>query len=47
MLNDYSSDNLFKLVTDQWRESLGVCDSESCWLTEEIGTLHALLGKPG
>jgi hypothetical protein len=27
-----------KLVTDQWRASLGVRDSESCWFTEEIGT---------
>jgi hypothetical protein len=34
----YWSDNLCKLVTDQWRGSLGVPDSESCWFTEEIGT---------
>ena len=32
----YWSDNLCKLVTDQWRGSLGVRDSESCWFTEEI-----------
>jgi hypothetical protein len=31
------SDNVCKLVTDQWRASLGVRDSESCWFTEEIG----------
>jgi hypothetical protein len=34
----YWSDNLCKLVTDQWRASLGVRDNESCWFTEEIGT---------
>ena len=34
----YWSDNVCKLVTDQWRASLGVRDSESCWFTEEIGT---------
>ena len=34
----YWSDNLCKLVTDQWQASLGVRDSESCWFTEEIGT---------
>jgi hypothetical protein len=34
----YWSDNLCKLVTDQWQGSLGVHDSESCWFTEEIGT---------
>jgi hypothetical protein len=34
----YWSDILCKLVNDQWRASLGVCDSESCWFTEEIGT---------
>jgi hypothetical protein len=32
------TENLCKLVTDQWRRSLGVRDSESCWFTEEIGT---------
>jgi hypothetical protein len=37
-LNDIGSDNLCKLVTDQWQGSLGVRDSESCWFTEEIGT---------
>ena len=26
-----------KLVTDQWRASLGVRDGENCWFTEEIG----------
>jgi hypothetical protein len=36
----YWSDNLCKLVTDQWRASLGVRDSESCWFTEEIGTFE-------
>jgi hypothetical protein len=30
----YWSDNLCKLVTDQWQGSLGVHDSESCWFTE-------------
>ena len=25
-------------ATDQWRGSLGVRGSESCWFTEEIGT---------
>ena len=34
----YWSDNLCKLVTDEWRGSLGVRNSESCWFTEEIGT---------
>ena len=27
-----------RLVSDQWRGSLGVRDSDSCWFTEEIGT---------
>jgi hypothetical protein len=34
----YWSDNLCKLVTDQWRGSLGVRDSESCWFTKKIDT---------
>jgi hypothetical protein len=36
-----------KLVTDQWRGSLGVCDSESCWFTEEIGTYMRCWESPG
>jgi hypothetical protein len=43
----YSLDNLCKLITDQWRESLGVLDSESCWFTEEIGTYMRCWGSPG
>jgi hypothetical protein len=34
----YWSDNVCKLVSDQWRASLGGRDSESCWFTEKIGT---------
>jgi hypothetical protein len=36
-----------KLVTDQWRGSLGVSDSESCWFTEEIGTYMRCWESPG
>jgi hypothetical protein len=36
-----------KLVTDQWRASLGVRDSESCWVTEEIGTYMRCWENPG
>jgi hypothetical protein len=43
----YWSDNLCKLVTDQWRESLGVRDSESCWHTKEIGTYIRCWESPG
>jgi hypothetical protein len=43
----YWSDNLCKLVTDQWRGSLGVRDSESCWLTEEISTYMCWWESPG
>ena len=43
----YWSDNLCKLVTDQWRASLGVRDSESCWFTEEIGTYLRCWESPG
>ena len=43
----YWSDNLCKLVTDQWRGSLGVCDSESCCFTEEIGTYMRCWESPG
>jgi hypothetical protein len=43
----YWSDNLCILVTDQWRASLGVRDSESCWLTEEIGTYMRCWESPG
>jgi hypothetical protein len=43
----YWSDNLCKLVTDQWRASLGVHDSESCWFTEEIGTYMRCWESPG
>jgi hypothetical protein len=43
----YWSDNLCKLVTDQWRGSLGVRDSESCWFTEEIGTYMRCWESPG
>ena len=43
----YWSDNLCKLVTDQWRGSLGVRDSESCWFTEEIGTYMGCWESPG
>ena len=35
-LNDI--DLIMYAVTDQWRASVGVRDSESCWFTEEIGT---------
>jgi hypothetical protein len=35
------------LVTDQWRASLGVRDSESCWFTEEIGTYMRCWESPG
>ena len=42
----YWSDNVCKLVTDQWRASLGVRDSESCWFTEEIGTYMRLWESP-
>ena len=41
------SDNLCKLATDQWRGSLGVRDSESCWFTEEIGTYMRCWESPG
>ena len=43
----YWSDNLCKLVTDQRRGSLGVCDSESYWFTEEIGTYMRCWESPG
>ena len=43
----YWSDNLCKLVTDQWRGSRGVRDSESCWFTEEIGTCMRCWESPG
>jgi hypothetical protein len=43
----YWSDNLCKLATDQWRGSLGVRDSESCWFTEEIGTYMSCWESPG
>ena len=43
----YWSDNLCKLVTDQWRGSLGVRNSESCWFTEEIGTYMRCWESPG
>ena len=43
----YWSDNLCKLVTDQWRGSLGVRDRESCWFTEEIGTYMRCWESPG
>ena len=46
-LNDIGSDNLCKLVTDQWQGSLGVRDSESCWFTEEIGTYMRRCESPG
>jgi hypothetical protein len=36
-----------QLVTDQWRASLGVRDSESCWFTEEIGTYMRCWESPG
>jgi hypothetical protein len=36
-----------KLVTDQWRASLGVRNSESCWFTEEIGTYMRCWESPG
>ena len=36
-----------KLVTDQWRASLGVRDSKSCWFTEEIGTYMRCWESPG
>ena len=40
-----TTDNLCKLVTDQWRGSLGVRDS--CWFTEEIGTYMRRWESPG
>jgi hypothetical protein len=43
----YWSDNLCKLVTDQWRGSLGGRDSEICWFTEEIGTYMRCWESPG
>jgi hypothetical protein len=43
----YWSDNLCKLVTDQWRASLGVRDSESCWFTEEMCTYMRCWESPG
>jgi hypothetical protein len=43
----YWSDNVCKLVTDQWRASLGVRDNESCWFTEEIGTYMRCWESPG
>ena len=43
----YWSDNLCKLATDQWRGSLGVRDSESCWFMEEIGTYMRCWESPG
>jgi hypothetical protein len=39
--------SLCKLVTDQWRGSLGVRDSESCWFTKEIGTYMRCWERPG
>jgi hypothetical protein len=36
-----------ELVTDQWRASLGVRDSESCWFMEEIGTYMRCWESPG
>jgi hypothetical protein len=35
------------IVSDQWRASLGVRDSESCWFTEEIGTYMRCWEIPG
>ena len=43
----YWSDDVCKLVTDQWRASLDVRDSESCWFTEEIGTYMRCWESPG
>jgi hypothetical protein len=43
----YWSDSLCKLVTDQWRGSLGVRGSESCWFTKEIGTYMRCEESPG
>jgi hypothetical protein len=45
----YDIDLIFlcKLVTDQWRGSLGVHDSESCWFTEEKGTYMRCWESPG
>jgi hypothetical protein len=43
----YWSDNLCKLFTDQWRGSLGIRNSESCWFTEEIGTYMRCWKSPG
>ena len=36
-----------QISTDQWRASLGVRDSESCWFTEEIGTYMRCWESPG
>jgi hypothetical protein len=43
----YWSDNLCKLVIDQWRASLRVRDGESCWFTEEIDTYMRCWESPG
>jgi hypothetical protein len=43
----YDVTHILKLVTDQWRGSLGVRDSESCWFTEEIGTCMRCWESPG
>ena len=43
----YWSDKLWKLITDQWRASLGALDSESCWFTEEICTYMRCWESPG
>ena len=43
-LNDI---DLIIIVTDQWRGSLEVCDSESCWFMEEIGTYMHCWESPG
>jgi hypothetical protein len=43
----YWSDNVCKLVTDQWRASLGVRDSESCWfffIPELWDFIHQIVG---
>jgi hypothetical protein len=39
--------NRTQIFTDQWRASLGVRDSESCWFTVEIGTYMRCWESPG
>jgi hypothetical protein len=46
-LNDIDLIIYAKLVTDQWRASLGVRDSESCWFMEEICTYMRCWESPG